>query len=652
MTDPALRAKPRGITLRAVLIGLVLTVVQCHVIPYGEVVVHGTQISHIMPPVAALFTFLVMALVVNAVWRRRHPETALSPAELLTIFAMLGAASGIAGIGGVFFLLSGITGMFYFASAQNHWAQLVHPHVPVWLAPRGEGIIRPFYEGLPATEPIPWGPWVAPIAAWSLFMVLVYAVMLFIAALLAQTWIRHERLTFPLVAMPIEVAQGRGPMFTRSGRVLAVGGALIPVALHAMQNLAWIYPSLPAPAMRRIDFSEAIVAAPWTGLRPVWLSIYPSIMAFTYYIPTEVSFSFWVFTLLRKLTTVYGIAAGLTSSPATEAIPRDSTEFPFPLHQATGGCLALAVLTLWLARRNLARTVRAALGRGERTADTYTWAFWGLLASGALLIAWCVAAGMSVWVALLSLGVFFGFAVALSRIVCEGGAMWILGTLPIPQFLHTTMGTQVMPRGDWIHVQMQSFLSDDTRCLVTPNLFHGFKMGDATQSRAWRIAAAMGAALAVGTVFSLTENVWLAYRYPGGAINLSSPRYAGRGAYLFRVLLDRLTPPREPELGKIGLIGLGAAVTSGLVYLRTQWVWWPLHPVGYVFANTRAMEWFWFSVLFAWLIKTLVLRYGGHRGFVRSLPFAHGLVIGEFASFGFWLIVQYALGIRHHRLFP
>jgi hypothetical protein len=295
---------------------------------------------------------------------------------------------------------------------------------------------------------------------------------------------------------------------------------------------------------------------------------------------------------------------------------------------------------------------RAAFARRTPQADAPTWALWGLLASGALLIGWCAAAGMSVGVAVFSMLVFFGFVVGLSRIVCEGGVMWMAGTLPIPQFLQTTLGTQAMPRGDWIQVQAQSFLSDDPRCLVAPNLFHGMKLADATQSSVWKMMAAMGAALAVGTVFSLVENVWLAYRYPGGAINLSSPRYAGRGSDIWRGLLGQLDPPRHPQPAQIAFMGVGAATAWGLGFLRARWVWWPLHPVGYVFAQTWAMEWCWLSVLIAWLAKTIVLRYGGHRGYLRSLPFAHGLVIGEFGSFGFWLIVQYLLGIRHHRLFP
>jgi hypothetical protein len=40
----------------------------------------------------------------------------------------------------------------------------------------------------------------------------------------------------------------------------------------------------------------------------------------------------------------------------------------------------------------------------------------------------------------------------------------------------------------------------------------------------------------------------------------------------------------------------------------------------------------------AWILKTLILRYGGRGGFQRSLPFFIGLMIGQFVVGSLWNI--------------
>jgi hypothetical protein len=187
---------------------------------------------------------------------------------------------------------------------------------------------------------------------------------------------------------------------------------------------------------------------------------------------------------------------------------------------------------------------------------------------------------------------------------------------------------------------------------MMPNLMHGFKIADAARMSMRKVTWALWAASVVGIVFSMLAAIYLAYRFPGGALQLSEPRYAGRGADAFKKVVSLFDNPTKPQWNEISFMGVGAAITWVLVLLRTHFAGWPLHPIGYAFANTWGMDRFWFAVFTAWLIKVVITRYGGYRGFVRSLPFFHGLIIGEFSAMGFWLVVEWALGIRHHRLFP
>ncbi len=70
-----------------------------------------------------------------------------------------------------------------------------------------------------------------------------------------------------------------------------------------------------------------------------------------------------------------------------------------------------------------------------------------------------------------------------------------------------------------------------------------------------------------------------------------------------------------------------------------------MHPVGYAISGSWSMNCLWLPIFIAWLAKLLITRYGGHRTFTRALPFALGMVLGEFIIGSLWCILGIALGI-------
>jgi hypothetical protein len=51
----------------------------------------------------------------------------------------------------------------------------------------------------------------------------------------------------------------------------------------------------------------------------------------------------------------------------------------------------------------------------------------------------------------------------------------------------------------------------------------------------------------------------------------------------------------------------------------------------------------WFSIMVGWIIKTLVVRFGGSKLYTDFKPFMLGLIVGESVAAGFWLIMGMAL---------
>jgi hypothetical protein len=53
----------------------------------------------------------------------------------------------------------------------------------------------------------------------------------------------------------------------------------------------------------------------------------------------------------------------------------------------------------------------------------------------------------------------------------------------------------------------------------------------------------------------------------------------------------------------------------------------------------------WFSIFWGWLAKVVILRFSGAKGYVNAKPFFLGLIVGESAAAGFWLITGIVLSM-------
>ena len=93
-----------------------------------------------------------------------------------------------------------------------------------------------------------------------------------------------------------------------------------------------------------------------------------------------------------------------------------------------------------------------------------------------------------------------------------------------------------------------------------------------------------------------------------------------------------------------GFTGLGAGLMALLTYIRYRFVWWPLHPLGFATGTFYIMNWVWFSIFVAWVLKTVILKYGGSAGYARTRPFFLGLIMGQTFVAGMWLVIDYFTG--------
>ena len=141
----------RGVTPKALLFGGGASVFIGIGVPYSNMIIKGTVLAHNFSTPAALFVFFILLAFLNPFLRQIHPSLPLNRAELAVVYIMAMVATSIPTIGFTEYVLPITTGLFYFATPENNWEGLIHPHVPRWIAPQNLQAIRYFYEGLMGT---------------------------------------------------------------------------------------------------------------------------------------------------------------------------------------------------------------------------------------------------------------------------------------------------------------------------------------------------------------------------------------------------------------------------------------------------------------------------------------------------------------------
>jgi hypothetical protein len=103
--------------------------------------------------------------------------------------------------------------------------------------------------------------------------------------------------------------------------------------------------------------------------------------------------------------------------------------------------------------------------------------------------------------------------------------------------------------------------------------------------------------------------------------------------------------PSAPDLMGLGFFGFGAVFTILLMAIRSRFIWFPFHPLGYALAPGWTMNLIWFPLFISWAAKLFILRYGGLKTLRQFTPFFLGLILGDFIVGGSWTLVKIFLNI-------
>ena len=180
-----------------------------------------------------------------------------------------------------------------------------------------------------------------------------------------------------------------------------------------------------------------------------------------------------------------------------------------------------------------------------------------------------------------------------------------------------------------------------------PGQLEAFKMANAAKASPRRLGWAIMLALVVGALAAYWAGLHWQYKIgdkPGGMVSHDWGQWIDWG--------NRIQNPSGPDWVGTLFIVIGGAFTVFLFFMRQVCVWWPFHPAGYALSTAFGAEYYWSCMLVAWAIKLVVLHTGGLKLYRKSLPFAFGIIIGEYGIGAFWSAMSVILQQRMYDFAP
>jgi len=489
--------------------------------------------------------------------------------------------------------------------------------------------------------------------------------VLSIVMIFRRNWIDIERVPFPHViaaheilarATPKELGERRASLISPFiiGMVL---GVVFQVPLMMSDLFPW-FPDIYGWRTNTCSSGQWYITAdsPLAGIVGFATAQKdPLGVAIGYLAPLSVLFNIWFWYLiciiiLPQIAYTVGYYSGITGLSGCGRIwcgENLAYGDPFKWQAVSvGAAVGLSSLMVVLSRRYLADTINSALGRlsNDRKIEleknepvSYRSTYTMLAASVVLLVAMYLTMGTTLASALIiPLSVFVFWLAWVRQIGIAGfyymgtekgmalARIFLFPSAPEPltqDFVLTSYFTQFTTNSPEQAFQVGgNFISS----------FEAFRMADLTSTNNRNAFHAIVVSIIIIPIACLISYYYTTYTY-----GLS--RIAGQyGSYGCDPLLDRnasadrwnMAPAAAPWIPHFLA---GFVITAVLSVLHSRFIWFPLEPVGFTLAISKAViPWgIWSSALVAWVIKTITLKIGGSKAHENwGVPVATGFIAG------------------------
>ncbi|MBN2451417.1 MAG: hypothetical protein JXR77_13580 [Lentisphaeria bacterium] len=506
---------------------------------------------------------------------------------------------------------------------------------------------------------IPLRDWLQPGLLWGSMILVLFVAILASMVIMRRQWADNERFGFPMLIFPRSLLEesdvGEGGLRFRILRErplwIGFGIAFLLIALRGLHHY------FQTPYLK----THVDIAAFFENNRPLYsffrgfyghpFNISLVILPIAFFIELELLGSILLCFLVCSLP--FYLREDVFASW------KSIKDFPFVQEQHTGAYMALAAITLYAARRHLAAVWRRAFGRDGKGADDSgeAWSYRGALAvlgvSFLFLCFWTQYVGVGFWKGSLYFAFILLCGLSTARIRAECGTPWTYLTPYTPLILFTAFGGAHLFGVDMFVIMIVSggFLCSASYLMCAPTQVEMLQLGRLLGVRPRCISRGMmlGAlgGLILGGLFMLS------IAYSKGGMNMPYiGDWAANQAFQVRIVTtevayqDQRFQKAQDENTPFGVevrrpyalaVVISFAVTVLLFVAKSLWVNFPLHPVGYILANTYFINMVWGSLFTAMVVKYIALKAGGVMVVRRVLrPFFVGMFLGALGSYLFW----------------
>jgi len=640
---------------RALVLGTLLAALNAVWVTMIEVryyMLDGTSLPLFITPI---FMLLVM-VGGNALWRRFAPTRALRQEELLLVYVMSVVSCAFAGHDMLQNFFGCVTHPHYFAP-QNQWQDVFIRRLPPGLFVSNEDALTAWYRGNvpPSRATGYFVHWVVPLSLWGGFFLTLCLLFGCIVVLFRKAWTENERLAFPIIQLPLAMTEPQGMLFKQP--MMWVGFATA-FSIGLLNGIHQLYPQVPEmPFIKLYDVGQYFTVQPFEAIRTYGMqsSLYPFAIGLAYFIPLDLAFSCWFSYVFARGYFVFGRATGLDGPSAAQG-------WPFLREISSGAWIGVAAAILWANRRHLVRVFDLAFDRNTRrgvepgSEDAREMrrvraAFIGFFVTGGALLLWSrFLLNISIPVALGFFGILLALSLAITRVRAEFGTPHEIVFVKPADTLVTIFGTNALGVTNLVGVETMYWFNRGYRCHPMPNFLEAYKMSEDRPAMTFRRVTFLLMWAGVVSLFAtFAANYFVTYEAGAAGKAAGYKRWVGQEA--FSQLASWVNNGQRAGSTNLWFFVGGLGCVSALAYLRSAFLWWPLHPIGFALGISYAMNYFWFCVFVAWVIKLFIIRYGGMTMHRRAIPFFLGLILGDYTIGAIWSLIGLLLGQTTYKIF-
>lgn len=645
-----MNSRKPAITARSIILGIVLASGHTAWIVYQESLILrlGMSFTSFML-IHGVVAILFMMMLVNSLLKRIAPRFMFTPSEMMVVFSITTLAAIISGGDLLQNLLPNLLWPYNY-SAPTDLCQKLFVHVPDWFIPQDQMIIKEFFTGSHDFwrffRPDVLRVWALPLLFWGGFLFLLAFTMLCLSSILRRQWVDNEKLTFPIIELPLTMAKSQtlGEMFRNP---LLLTGFFGTAALLGVNCMSAVYPSIPGLNLNIFNVArDAFPNPPFSGMNPIFVAWWPIAIGLCYLIPLDVSFSCWFFYVFIRLAMAFATAQGWRDPWA--GLWAD--QFPWFRNITTGAWIGMFITVMYSARGHLARVWHAAMTNEKMPGDekepmSYRVAVFGAIIGFLVLVGATVFAGVRPHIAVLFFTIYYLAIVVMTRIYAQIAVpIYELAHLETTIAMTGITGTAALNSKEATILGHFHWFNRTYRQHPMGHEMESYVFAEKTGNRPRAMTWVIIAALVTGITVGLLTTMQMYYRFGSPFPGFPSPM--GSGAEAWSLMTNWATNPGPPQASVISQIGVSALIVIGLAFARNAWFGFPLHPIGYAFASSYAMEYIWAVVLLSWFIKTMVVRYGGLKLYRQSLPFFFGMILADCVVQLVWGVFTSAMGMR------